>query len=96
MDMSGIDWEALQRELEEYEEQEEEMDMYTLTDDNAARGPIAHSEEVDDSDTIPLGSEHEKSEDEIQFGEMITDEDVMNNSNILYPEKKLYRSLLLE
>ena len=96
MDMSGIDWEALQRELEEYEEQEEEMDMYNLTDYNAARGPIAHSEEVDDSDTIPLGSEHEKSEDEIQFGEMITDEDVMNNSNILYPEKKLYRSLLLE
>ena len=96
MDMSGIDWEALQKELEEYEDQEEELDTYNLTDYAAARGPLPRQEEEDEDDTIPLGKEPEKSADEIQFGEMITDEDVMNNANILYPEKKLYRSLLLE
>ena len=96
MDMNGIDWEALQRELEEFEDQEEELDAYSLTDYAAARGPIPRQEDDENVESVPLGSEHVKSEDELQFGEMITDEDVMNNSTILYPEKKLYRSLLLE
>lgn len=94
--MSGIDWDALQKELEEYQNQEDELDAYNLTDYTASRGPILKEEESNDVESIPLGYTPEKSEDEIQFGEMITDEDVMNNSNILYPEKKLYRSLLLE
>ena len=91
-----IDWDALQKELAEYNEREEEMDVYSLTDYMGNRQPMPREVPEDSETTIPLGMEKEKSEDEIKFGEIITDEDVMNNSSILYPEKKLYRSILLE
>lgn len=93
--IDGIDWDQLQKELDEYTEQEAALDAYSLTDYMGARGPVQKEDEYD-GDTIPLGSEKTKSDDEIRFGEIITDEDVMNNASILYPEKKLYRSILLE
>lgn len=93
MDISDLDWDALRKELDEFQEAEDEFDAYNLTDYMGARQPMKKEEEPDD--TVPLGETEEDTE-KLRFGELITDEDVMNNASVLYPEKKLYRSLLME
>lgn len=94
---SGFDLDELERELEEYEDAEEEFDTFNLTDYERNQKPFfREDEDVAIGETVPIGEEKKKSASEIKFGKLITEEDVMKNASILYPEKKLYRSLLLE
>lgn len=87
---NGIDWDALESELSEYESAQEAEDMYTLTDYYNARTPKA--KETETTDFVKLG----KDEDDIKEDDIVTEKDVIDNASILYPEEKLYRSILLE
>lgn len=94
--MEGIDFDALQAELAEFEENYDQEDIYQMSDYYGARMPQTKEPMEQKSSTVPLGMKEKKKEDVIEFGDIVTDEDVMKNSSILYPEKRLYRSLLLD
>lgn len=94
--ISDFDWDELEKELNEFNSHEEESEFYTMTDYYGARQPMSREEDEYETETVPLGADDKKSEDKIKFGEIITEDDVMQNSSILYPEQKLYRSLILD
>lgn len=99
---SSIDWDAFERELAEAAEAEkdESDDLDELQDYYSYMPKSSSSDPGNDKDSlIELGKKiNEDIEDDeiIEFHDTITDEDVYKNASILYPEKKVYRSLLLE
>ena len=93
--LDDFDIEQIRKELEELEslgELDEDED-YDRLFEYGASGEVSSS---DDSEIgVKLGEKSEEKEESVIY-KAITNEDIMNNSYVLYPKKRSYRSVLLE
>ena len=97
--MDDIDWDALKEELQDAMDDEEEMEDFDFLGYGEDSKPFANRSKDDKPEYIQLGKKEEpkeETEEEDLIDRRITDEDVIKNASALYPEKKVYRSLLLE
>lgn len=93
--VSDIDWEALKAELEELEDTED--DVYTMEDYYNSKDPSRYTESNSQSkpQLLEVGANKKKVDDDFD-SDYITDKDIEDHAYLLYPEKKTYRSILLE
>lgn len=96
---NDIDWDALRDELEELEKEQPTDEAFTIDDYYARSNPEAYNKEHadnNDSELLQVGAKRKEEISEDLDNGYITDQDIQDSSYLAYPEKKIYRSLLLE